>query len=78
MADATKEEKLVLEGTIVEALPNTSFKVKLENWVIESASSFRPTIWTGDGLFIATKVANQLNIQNKNSKKINAIVLILW
>lgn len=31
MADTTKEEKLVLEGTIVEALPNTSFKVKLEN-----------------------------------------------
>ncbi|HXW00357.1 MAG TPA: translation initiation factor IF-1 [Anaerolineae bacterium] len=30
MADVTKE-KLVLEGTIVEALPNTSFKVKLEN-----------------------------------------------
>jgi translation initiation factor IF-1 len=25
------EEKLVLEGTIVEALPNTSFRVKLEN-----------------------------------------------
>ncbi len=31
MVDATKEEKLVLEGTIVEALPNTSFKVELEN-----------------------------------------------
>lgn len=31
MADATKEEKLVLEGTVVEALPNTSFKVELEN-----------------------------------------------
>jgi translation initiation factor IF-1 len=31
MANATKEEKLVLEGTIVEALPNTSFKVELEN-----------------------------------------------
>jgi translation initiation factor IF-1 len=30
MADITKE-KLVLEGTIVEALPNTSFKVRLEN-----------------------------------------------
>lgn len=30
MADAT-EEKLVLDGTIVEALPNTSFKVELEN-----------------------------------------------
>jgi len=30
MADVTKE-KLVLEGTIVEALPNTSVKVKLEN-----------------------------------------------
>ena len=27
----TKEEKLVLEGTIVETLPNTSFKVELEN-----------------------------------------------
>lgn len=31
MADTTKEEKLVLEGTVVEALPNTSFKVELEN-----------------------------------------------
>ena len=31
MTDVTKEEKLVLEGTIVEALPNTSFKVELEN-----------------------------------------------
>jgi translation initiation factor IF-1 len=30
MAEVT-EEKLVLEGTIVEALPNTSFRVKLEN-----------------------------------------------
>ncbi|MDX1520764.1 MAG: translation initiation factor IF-1 [Anaerolineae bacterium] len=30
MSDAT-EEKLVLEGTIVEALPNTSFRVELEN-----------------------------------------------
>lgn len=30
MSDAT-QEKLVLEGTIVEALPNTSFKVELEN-----------------------------------------------
>ena len=25
------DDKLVLEGTIVEALPNTSFKVELEN-----------------------------------------------
>ena len=31
MADTTKEEKLVLEGKIIEALPNTSFKVELEN-----------------------------------------------
>jgi len=30
MADAT-EEKLVLDGKIVEALPNTSFRVELEN-----------------------------------------------
>ncbi len=30
MSDAT-QEKLVLEGTIVEALPNTSFRVELEN-----------------------------------------------
>ena len=30
MADAT-EEKLVLDGKIIEALPNTSFKVELEN-----------------------------------------------
>jgi translation initiation factor IF-1 len=30
MSDAT-QEKLILEGTIVEALPNTSFKVELEN-----------------------------------------------
>ncbi len=30
MSDAT-EEKLILEGTIVEALPNTSFRVELEN-----------------------------------------------
>ncbi len=30
MADATKE-KLVLDGKVVEALPNTSFKVELEN-----------------------------------------------
>ena len=27
----TTQEKLVLEGTIVEALPNTSFRVELEN-----------------------------------------------
>ena len=30
MADVT-QEKLVLDGKIVEALPNTSFKVELEN-----------------------------------------------
>ena len=30
MSDAT-QEKLVLEGTIIEALPNTSFKVELDN-----------------------------------------------
>lgn len=30
MADAT-QEKLVLDGKIVEALPNTSFRVELEN-----------------------------------------------
>ena len=30
MADVT-QEKLVLEGTVVKALPNTSFEVKLEN-----------------------------------------------
>jgi translation initiation factor IF-1 len=30
MTDATKE-KLVLDGKIVEALPNTSFRVELEN-----------------------------------------------
>lgn len=30
MADAT-EEKLVLDGKIIEALPNTSFRVELEN-----------------------------------------------
>lgn len=30
MAEAT-EEKLVLDGKIVEALPNTSFRVELEN-----------------------------------------------
>jgi len=26
-----KQEKLIVEGTIVEALPNTTFKVELEN-----------------------------------------------
>ncbi len=26
-----KQEKLVLDGKIIEALPNTSFRVKLEN-----------------------------------------------
>jgi translation initiation factor IF-1 len=31
MTDAVKEDKLLLDGTIVEALPNTSFRVKLEN-----------------------------------------------
>lgn len=30
MTDTTKE-KLVLDGKIVEALPNTSFRVELEN-----------------------------------------------
>ena len=30
MSDAT-QEKLVLDGKIIEALPNTSFKVELEN-----------------------------------------------
>jgi len=30
MADAT-QEKLVLDGKITEALPNTSFRVELEN-----------------------------------------------
>ena len=30
MSDAT-QEKLVLDGKIVEALPNTSFRVELEN-----------------------------------------------
>ncbi len=30
MSDAT-QEKLVLDGKITEALPNTSFRVKLEN-----------------------------------------------
>ncbi|GAB4459062.1 MAG: translation initiation factor IF-1 [Anaerolineae bacterium] len=30
MTDAT-QEKLVLDGKIVEALPNTSFRVELEN-----------------------------------------------
>ena len=28
---STKEEKLELEGTVVETLPNTMFKVKLDN-----------------------------------------------
>ena len=30
MSDTT-QEKLVLDGKIIEALPNTSFKVELEN-----------------------------------------------
>jgi translation initiation factor IF-1 len=28
---ANKEEKLTLDGKVVEALPNTTFRVKLEN-----------------------------------------------
>lgn len=28
---ASKEEKLVVEGTIVEALPNATFRVELDN-----------------------------------------------
>jgi len=28
---STKEEKLEIEGTVVETLPNTMFKVKLDN-----------------------------------------------
>lgn len=28
---ANKEEKLEVEGTVVEALPNTQFKVRLDN-----------------------------------------------
>lgn len=28
---ATKDDKLVLEGKIVEALPNTTFRVELDN-----------------------------------------------
>ena len=28
---AKKEEKLTLEGKVIEALPNTTFRVKLEN-----------------------------------------------
>jgi translation initiation factor IF-1 len=31
MADKVKEEKLVMEGTVVEALPNAQFTVELEN-----------------------------------------------
>ncbi len=31
MSTDTAEEKLVLDGKIVEALPNTSFRVELEN-----------------------------------------------
>lgn len=27
----TKEEKLEVEGTVIEALPNTQFRVKLDN-----------------------------------------------
>jgi len=27
----TEQEKLVVEGTVVEALPNTTFKVELDN-----------------------------------------------
>lgn len=31
MAAKSKDEKLVLEGKIIEALPNTTFRVELEN-----------------------------------------------
>jgi translation initiation factor IF-1 len=31
MADKVKEEKLTMEGTVVEALPNAQFTVELEN-----------------------------------------------
>ena len=31
MSTDTAEEKLVLDGKIIEALPNTSFRVELEN-----------------------------------------------
>ena len=31
MAAKSKDEKLVLEGKIIEALPNTTFRVDLEN-----------------------------------------------
>ncbi|MEA3335990.1 MAG: translation initiation factor IF-1 [Chloroflexota bacterium] len=31
MAANSKEEKLVLEGKVIEALPNTTFRVELEN-----------------------------------------------
>ncbi len=31
MSEDTTQEKLVLDGIITEALPNTSFRVRLEN-----------------------------------------------
>lgn len=31
MAEKDKEEKFEVEGTVIEALPNTQFRVKLEN-----------------------------------------------
>ncbi|MEM7029217.1 MAG: translation initiation factor IF-1 [Chloroflexota bacterium] len=31
MAEKEKQEKLVVEGTVIEALPNTTFRVELEN-----------------------------------------------
>ncbi len=31
MANKVKEEKLTMEGTVVEALPNAQFTVELEN-----------------------------------------------
>ena len=31
MAKKTKEEKIEVEGTVVEALPNTQFRVRLDN-----------------------------------------------
>jgi translation initiation factor IF-1 len=31
MAASPKDEKLVLEGRVVEALPNTTFRVELDN-----------------------------------------------
>lgn len=31
MAAKSKDEKLVMEGKVIEALPNTTFRVRLEN-----------------------------------------------